>query len=257
MKKNTLADKSILICRPRKRCADLVSELKVHGAWPLVFPTAKIQILQPNKIIEHTLEQLPKFQWLAFGSSSGIESLLHFQKIYNQHIPIKVLHTGIVGKKTHQMWCQHFPAYSPRLTAHNMQNLLEKIASCEAAPHCKILNPTSVQSLSRISLAVPSRLELQRIPLYTTIPATEHSQQQIRDISNGKFHAIIFGSPTTFDYFLEIVGAAPLQKSVIATLGQTTTGHIQNKGFAVEVTPVEPTVAKTIEALQQYFAKQG
>ncbi len=67
-----LANKRILVTRPKGQAEELVSSLKTLGAEPLVLPT--IAILPPEdwSRVDEAIYALPRFDWVVFTSVNGV-----------------------------------------------------------------------------------------------------------------------------------------------------------------------------------------
>jgi len=164
------------------------------------------------------------------------------------------LYVGTVGKKTAAAWGKHFPKIPVRRQADSLQQLIIEIEREQAGESAAILNPTSRQSLQNIKVQIPAGISLTRLPIYETVPDRSHDAGEFGFIRSGEYDAIFFGSPSSFDYFLEIVGGTPHRKNVaLCVSGKTTARHIESAGFRVHVIPARPEAESVIGALENYF----
>ena len=69
-----LANKRILITRPRAQAADLCDKLAAHGAIPIVFPTIEIAPLQDTSLLDRAIRNLAQYQWIIFTSVNGVKA---------------------------------------------------------------------------------------------------------------------------------------------------------------------------------------
>lgn len=251
----SLANKKIVICRRPGQASEMVNLLKEHSAEPFVFSTFNIKPINLSSGDASLLQNLRIFDWLVLGSSNGVA---HFSRILDDlnisswHLAI--LNVGVVGKKTAAAWTHHFPEFTVHKTANNLQTLLDEIADKNPNKKVSVINPTSRQSIHNIPLNIPANVSILRIPLYETTLKDDHDSSELGFIQWGHYDAIFFGSPSSFDFFIELVGRDPLEKDVaICIIGETTANHIRNAGFRVAVVPPLPDVGSILKSLENYF----
>ncbi len=253
-----LENKKIVLCRRREQAREMVLALQRRKAWPVVFPTFTLEPVGLSSEEQHRLQSLREFGWLVTGSQNGVGFLAHYLSALDvkpdalRHVKI-----GCVGTKTAGRWETFFPGIPVDFTAGSLQDLLTGISEREKGQTAAVLNPTSRQSLENISPDIPANLTVQRVAIYQALPDETHEPAEVDFIRSGNYDAIYFGSPSAFDYFLQIAGREPLEKQpVICVPGSTTAGHLERHGLQAAVIPETPDMPAVLAALENYFDKK-
>ncbi|GAB4330322.1 MAG: uroporphyrinogen-III synthase [Calditrichia bacterium] len=252
----SLFNKRIVICRRREQARELVKALQQRKAWPVVFPTFEVNLLPPQMDVLDELGDLSRFAWLVFGSENGVRFFRHWLE-QMQWPAIRERRVAMVGKKTAAAWNKLFPNIPVSLQENYLQAVLDKLAAFAGAQKIPVLNPTSLQSLEKVQLQVPQEIDLWRLPVYSTNRCETNAPEEIDFVRSGQYDTVYFGSPTSFEFFLDIVGAEPLKGHVaIAVSGKTTAAFIAEKGFKVDILPASPNQEDLLAAMEQYFEEQ-
>jgi uroporphyrinogen-III synthase len=260
MLQKMLSRKKILFCRSQKSSGEFEKILRQAGAEVSFFPTFQIDFAYPEaeQNARLYLPKLADFDWLVFSSVNGVEAFIHFiEKIRLDLNTIAELNIGVVGEKSALKLLATFPRIHIVAKAGSLQELLQRIQRSAGGKTPKVLHLTSEQSLAKIQVNTLDCIDLKRISLYRTIQANAHSLEILQRLQTERFDLIIFGSPTSFDYFREFIETPEFWETVaIATFGKTTRNYIRQKGYTVNITPVEATPAALLEAIAAYFNHQ-
>ena len=90
------------------------------------------------------------------------------------------------------------------------------------------------------------------------MPEDRYSPEMIRTIRARECDVIVFSSPTTFDYFRQLVGDDnPLNRAALAVFGATTRRHIEQAGYSVSIQPEAPSPRALVEAVENYFLQRA
>lgn len=193
------------------------------------------------------------FDWLTFGSAQGVE---FFEGLFKDHpahqnkdaFPVSV---GVVGTKTEKKFSHLFPNWPVNLVFENSQDLLEGISGRQEKG--KILNITSLQSLEKIFPTLPEGLEMERLPIYSSVSRSPGGDEK-REILSRSYHLALFGSPSCFDSFVDSMGREAFSAiQTLSALGQTTKKYIEERGLPVEVIPSSPQEESFFEAVIDFW----
>ncbi|GAB4374640.1 MAG: hypothetical protein Kow0042_19390 [Calditrichia bacterium] len=255
----SLRNKKILICRRAEQAREMVLELQKRKAWPIVFPTFRVEPIDLTGENRRKLENLQDYDWLILGSENGARFFFYLIQILKTPLDmVNRVPLAVVGRKTAARYREIFPNTPVQRQADSLQQLIEDIAYESEGRPVRILNPTSIQSLENIQVEVAPHMILDRVPIYQTLPLDSHDPKEIEFVKSGKYDAVFFGSPSAFDYFVKLVGSESLQKgAAICASGSTTASHIEKNGFPVKIIPSKPQTAHTVRALEQYFQSVG
>ncbi len=253
----THQQKHILICRNAEDSADLQKALEAQGFTCHFLPVFTVVKTTNEAEIRQTFQNLLHFQWMILGSARAITFLFDlFSEFRITLSDYPALRIGIVGKKTGRAFSKYFPEKEIQLIENKLQNLLDQISRKTGVNEISVLNPTSVQSLEKISLSVPDNIHLVRLPIYQTIPNPALSSSEVAAVRSRRWDAVFFGSPTAFDYFVDLIDPGFLKNiPVVVVFGSTTAAHIREKGGVVHVVPQAPGADSVAEAVHLYFSK--
>ncbi len=249
-----LKNRKVVLCRRREQAGELVKALQARGIWPLVFPTFMVEPLSLEGAQAEKIRRLEEYDWLVLGSENGVRFFYQFLRAEGTLTSgSRFPEIAVVGRKTAARWDGLFPVFPVRLRSHYLQDLLNRLADLREGQPLKVLNITSQQGLENIPLKVPVGLELHRVAVYRTVPNQTLDPAEIEFVRSGNYDVVYFGSPSSFDYFRQIVGDDPLQRVAIAVSGNTTRGHLERLGFRVDIVPDTPAAEDLVAALERHF----
>jgi uroporphyrinogen III methyltransferase/synthase len=71
-----LFGRGVLVTRPRRQAAEMLSRLRELGAVAYLMPTVEVRDPPDWAPVDRALAELERYQWLVFTSSNGVEALL-------------------------------------------------------------------------------------------------------------------------------------------------------------------------------------
>ncbi|RMG29967.1 MAG: uroporphyrinogen-III synthase [Methanobacteriota archaeon] len=254
---NTLKGKKILICRPRQESIPLEQKLNTAGAEVCFFPTFRIEMVPVGdpQITWSLLRDISSFDWVILSSGNGVTALKYFlSQASVSESQLSRVSVGVVGKKTAARVEKNFPGIRPKAIEKDVQTLINNISQHFVKTTGRVLHPTSLQSIEKLSLNIPENVELIRLPLYRTVLNDEFTPEQVEQILATNFDLILFSSPTSFDYFRKFLKDEKiLYETNIMSFGKTTARYIESMGYPVAVIPSSPEPAIMTKAIQDFF----
>jgi len=255
----SLKCKKILICRRPSQSEELLEALKARKAEGIIFPTFDVEPMELDLEKKQTFRKLTDFDWIILSSVNGVDYF--FKNLQEMGVSKELINSfcfAVVGDKTARSIKDCIEKPNIKLRADNLNDLLKKIARERNQDLIRAIHFTSQESLKNISVHLPQNILLQRIPIYRTILFRHHTPEEIQFARSGQYDVIFFGSPSSFDYFIELVGTEPLTpKMGICVPGKTTKAFIEEKGFRVSIVPEQPKTGRIIEALEKYFNEKS
>ncbi|NOX38173.1 MAG: uroporphyrinogen-III synthase [Calditrichaeota bacterium] len=251
-----LENKQILISRRPEDATFLASILQERGARVTFFnPFVMVPVEGTlRQAIYQTFERWANYDWCILSSANGVRILHQLVNDWGKgsdwliQIPL-----AVVGERTAEAVRQQFPQWQPKVKGMALQAVLDELASKEQSPQT-VIQLTSDQGVQQVRVRIPEGIVLERQVIYTTRKNTAYSEVELRQLRQTAFDAILFSSPTSFHYFCEIVGEAPLRAgSAIVAFGPTTRRAIEEKGFTVSVVPRQPSPRHLVAALEAFF----
>jgi len=95
-----LAERRIVITRPRQNAGEFAEKLEAFGFKPILFPTIAISPLQDTSALDRALERLAYYDWLVLTSANAVNAVWgRLDALGIQDLPTS-LKIAVVGPKT-------------------------------------------------------------------------------------------------------------------------------------------------------------
>lgn len=237
---NALNGKNVLFCRPQNASAAFETAFRSAGANVGFFEPYRIEFADPAEPqTSEILGEIDTFDWLLLSSQNGVDALVTaLEKLQIDLAILSKIPVGTVGVKAAKRLIELVPDAEIYAKAANLQSLLSHISQIYPEETVRLLHVTSVQSLENIAPEIPGNVTLQRVPLYQTIANERFDSENLTEILTGKFDVFVFSSPTSFDYFRQIIAGDDLLRSTaIAVFGETTAAHLRENGIDPQIIP--------------------
>ncbi len=92
----------IMVTRPKDRGSSLTAKLQDYGAEVIEIPTIETQVIMENDSLPRAIENIDKYQWVAFTSAYGVkaffEKLLEMKKDIRSLAGLKFAAIGLATK---------------------------------------------------------------------------------------------------------------------------------------------------------------
>ena len=256
-----------MLTRTLEQGAAMAGALKDLGARVISFPTIKLIPPPDESIIQRALSEIDSYDWIVFTSVNAVHNFFNYytklipqDKQTSQLGPLPKI--AVVGPATGQA----LEAYgaSPSAMAKNFQaeGLVEMFAAFPQAKQqgSRILIPRALEARDVLEKQLPEfGYEVSIAPVYQTVQA-EASAEQIAGIKHAD--AIVFSSPSTVRYFVNILDGADdsrqqaadyLKSRKIFSIGPVTTAELHRQHLAP--TQIFEAKESTAESLVSLLAK--
>ena len=250
-----LANKRILITRPRVQAGEFANALIAAGAHPIFFPVIEIVSLNDFSDLDSALIKIDTYDWLILTSVHGVD--VFFKRLDTlgiKHVP-EGLHVAAIGSKTASCLSHHdvTPRFVP--TEYIAEAILPGLG--EDISGKRFLLPQS--DLARTDLANEIRSAggvVDEVVAYRTVP----SQPDVSGMDTLRLgiDIITFTSPSAVHNFVTIVrnnGLDPLNlpgTPFFACIGPVTKKAAEEMGFCDLVVANEHTTPGLIEAISKW-----
>ncbi len=247
-----LANKRILVTRPRVQAAALCDKLSAQGAIPIVFPTIEITPLDDTTVLDQAIRQLAQYQWIIFTSVNGVKAFWDRLDAVGAGIT-PTLRVAAIGPATASALQAHDVAVTLIPDEYVAEAIIESIGGVQGQ---RILLPRA--DIAREALAV----ELQKrgalvdeIAAYHTLPA-QPDPNGLLEFRSG-VDVITFTSSSTVQNFIALVGRNSIPPhAIIACIGPITAGTARELGLRVDVQAADYTMDGLVAALIAHFEMQ-
>jgi uroporphyrinogen-III synthase len=248
-----LANKRVLVTRPRAQAAAMIEKLAGLGAVPVIFPTIEISTAEDPSQLDQAITNLDSYRWVIFTSVNGVSAFWQrLNALGKDSQACNGIQIAAIGPATAQALREHGvqPAFIPEeyIAEAILPGLGEVLGQRILLPRADIARKALVDELARQG-AFP-----EEIAAYRTVPART-DPQALSELERGVDIATFTSSSTVRNYMaLLSERAIPLlQGAVIACIGPITAEEARNQGLTVDVVAEDYTLDGLIEALVKYF----
>lgn len=246
-----LADKRIVITRPRHQAGEFSSALRSAGAAVIHFPVIEISGLKDTSTLDRALAKLACYDWLVLTSVNAVEVVWERLSAMNvAEIPHE-LRVAAIGPKTAAslQWRGVNPDFVPdEYVAEAILPGLGELKDCWVLlPRAELARqalPEAIQAAGGIAHEVIA---------YQTLPAIP-DEQALSSLHQG-VDIVTFTSSSTVRNFVSLVEAAGLEPSnlpgdpLFACIGPVTAATAREYGLPVSVVAESYTSEGLLESL--------
>ena len=250
-----LADKRILVTRPKIQSGEFIQLLEAEGAVPICFPVIEISPLTDSRELDQALLSLADYNWLVLTSVNGVEAVWNRLDALNiQHLP-SALKTACIGPKTAAALAENGVEADFVPSEYVAEAILPGLGELKGL---KVLLTRA--DIARPDLPIAIRAgggTAEDICAYRTLPA-ETERDGLAQIAAG-LDILTFTSPSTVENFCQIMvdeGFDPLAlpgNPEVICIGPITARAARNKGFQVSAIPEDYTIEGLLHAIKAHF----
>jgi uroporphyrinogen-III synthase len=247
-----LADKRILVTRPRAQAAELSDKLAAQGATPIIFPTIEIAPLDDYTALDRAIHQLAQYQWIIFTSVNGVKAFWDRLDVIGAGIT-PTMRVAAIGPATASALQAHDVTVTLIPDEYVAEAIIESIGAVQGQ---RILLPRA--DIAREALAVELRNRgafVDEIAAYRTLPA-QPDPDGLRELRRG-VDVITFTSSSTVRNFVALVGRESIPpQALIACIGPITANTAHEFGLRVHIQATDYTMDGLVAALVAHFTKE-
>jgi len=256
-----LSGKRFLITRPQAQSADFVSLLEQQGASTVCVPTIEIVPPETWAPLDFVMRDLDEFNIIILTSVNGVEAFFERLLENNQYYGILTDMTIVaVGPKTAAAIEKNHihPDLVP--ADHRAEGVVAELLKLGVEGK-RILYPRAeiARSLIIDQLTAAGAEVVAPVAYRTVLP--ERNGDRIRDLlATGTLDAICFSSSSTFNNLHKMVGECLkglLGQTRLFSIGPQTSETIRKHGFEVDLEPERWTLDALVQAMVEYYEKQG
>ena len=253
MESGPLADRTVVVTRPRAQAPSLSRPLERHGARVVEFPTITIDPPEDPTALHEAVASLATFDWLVCTSVNGVEATVRALEALGRDPAAALSQVSIaaIGPAT---------ARAIRDAGGEVTVVPEEEYRAEALV-AALLDEAGDLSGVRVLLAraaearpvLPERLReaggvVREVPAYRTTVANPDADRMRRLLEEGRIDWLTFTASSTVRNFVRLVDAAP-DSARVACIGPITAETAREMGFSVDVTAEEYTIPGLVRAL--------
>lgn len=247
-----LANKRIVITRPRAHANELSAKLEALGAQVILFPVIEIILLEDYSKLDTAIRALSSYDWVIFTSANGVEAFWkRCEYIGVREVSSLISKVAAIGPATAAALRSRGiqPALMPhRYVAEDIASDMGELASQRIlllrAERARDALPNDLRARGAIVDDVPS---------YRTMPVTPEPDV-FAEFQRG-VDMIAFASSSAATSFADLMHRSNLQNPnwLIACLGPVTADTARQAGFKVTVTAATYTTDGLVSAIVDYY----
>lgn len=247
-----LANKRILITRPRHQASELASRLEALGAVALTIPSIEIVPPESYALLDASLAKLETYDWLVFTSANAVEAF--YLRRDSAIIPKRIAVIGPATERAVQGIGLSVDLIPPKYIAESLAEALtpkvsgKRILLIRAAEARDILPEALTVAGAAVTIAEAYR---NRIP-----PESIPALQQLFASPIIYPDAITFTSASTARNLVALLEAADLalpESVILASIGPITSQALRDLGYSPQLEAAEATISALIQSLATHF----
>lgn len=254
-----LAGKRILITRARGQSKRFAEQIESYGGIPVVIPLITIQLPIDKTAVITALKQIETFHWLIFTSQNGVKSF--FSIAQAQQIPFdsfQHVKIAVVGKSTENSLRQYgFKADVVPEGEFTAESLAEKLVNQVQKNERVLFARGDLARDVLIKTLQNHGIDIVDVVVYENTMNRDVQTDLIQEITKYHIDAVTFTSPSTVNYFAEMLGHIDwrnrLKDTCFAAIGPVTEQAMLRIGIKPDVIAQKNTTDGLVSALLEHF----
>ncbi|CCZ33407.1 uroporphyrinogen-III synthase /uroporphyrinogen-III C-methyltransferase [Firmicutes bacterium CAG:646] len=247
-----LAGCKIVVTRPKELISQMADRLRKQGAEVLELPAIALSPVEDDRKIRECLEQLEKYQWIAFTSPSGVKIFFEFLKKNGKDIrALGRAKIAAIGKGTKRELEARgmYPDLMPEVF--DGDSLGKKMAEC-CEENSYILIPRAAIGNAEIirELSVRKDLVVDDVATYETRYEVQSIVDESGAFERGEIDYAVFTSASTVRGFVHALPGLEYSKVKAVCIGKQTAAQAEEYGMHT-YTAKEASIDSLVELVIQ------
>lgn len=247
-----LAGCKIVVTRPKELISQMADRLRKQGAEVLELPAIALSPVEDDRKIRECLEQLEKYQWIAFTSPSGVKIFFEFLKKNGKDIrALGRAKLAAIGKGTKRELEARgmYPDLMPEVF--DGASLGKKMAEC-CEENSRILIPRAAIGNAEIirGLSVRKDLVVDDVATYETRYEVQSIIDESGAFERGEITYAVFTSASTVRGFVHALPGLEYSKVKAVCIGKQTAAQAEEYGMHT-YTAKEASIDSLVELVIQ------
>ncbi len=262
--KRPLFGKRMVVTRTREQASELVALLEENGADCLEFPTLHMEPVEDYEILDKSLNNLGRYQWIIFTSINAISWF--FMKLMEKSMDARDLagpKIAVVGKATADKLSTYGISADLIPEKFTGEGLAEALID-SGVQDSEILLPRALKAREILpDMLVRSGAKVTIAPVYRNVPPKERKEELRQLLENREIELVTFTSSSTVRNFITMIDAKTNQELqslmepvTIAAIGPITAKSVQKYGLVVDIQPEQYTITDMVRAIVNHY-RQG
>lgn len=229
-----LKGRRVVVTRPKERAGTLAARLRKLGADVFEYPCIRTEAVTPCPEMAAALERIAEYQWLAFTSPAGVETL--WSMLEQQGRDVRALggiQLAAIGAGTDRELRKHGlrADYVPEVydAAHLGAGLAQIASGRVLILRAKLGSPALTQELEKGGVSYDD------IPCYTTAYVSEHARKLQAMAVAGEVDLVTFTSASTVRGFVGSVEGVDVSNVLGICIGEQTAAEAHKYGIPTRI----------------------
>lgn len=262
-----LAEKIVVVTRPKQQADELKLELERLGARVILFPTIEIAAPESYADLDAAIKNLSDYDWLVLTSANAAEHFLQRLAANNaETFELDFLRVCAIGEATAerlrlaQIHIDVLPADSHAEAV--FAALSDYLGGIETFENLRFLLPRSNIGRDYLPLKLREAKAIVDAPIayQTVLPRNAETGKLKALLQGGAIDCLTFTSPSTFKNFVKLLSDFDLTKMLkeiaIACLGKTTAQTVREHNFETNVIATDANAKAFAQSIAAYFEQQ-
>lgn len=253
--KQPLADRRIVLTRPRESSVEWRMKLESLGAAVIELPLIKVSKDVNLDTLAEVLQEFGSYEWVVFTSVNGVKYF--FEEFIRVHVDIRALglvRIAAVGEATAAALRDLHLRVDLQPKKASGEELAMELIKRESIDSAKILVVTGNRNREALVEKLhEARAIVDMLPVYKTEEADLAGDPVAGDFRAKGADAILFASPSAVQSFFDQAAALKLgakaRKPLAGSIGSTTTAAMKQLGLPVDFEAAEPSLDSLVAAL--------
>jgi uroporphyrinogen III methyltransferase/synthase len=247
-----LFGRRVVVTRAREQASELRSRLEQLGAGVVELPSIAVERG------EFALPDLSAYEWLVFTSANGVDAFFDNGVAPNNldARALAALRVAAIGPGT-------AAALSRRGVRADLQPerfVAEALVAAfppPARPKARVLLARAEQARDALPDGLAGKgYGVDVLPVYRTV-ATDPDAELLARVRTDRVDAITFTSSSTVTNFCDAIGALPVPRPLIVSIGPVTSATLRERGLEVDVEAEPHTIDGLVAAVVSALAGRG
>ncbi|MDZ4819780.1 MAG: uroporphyrinogen-III C-methyltransferase [Planctomycetota bacterium] len=246
-----LFGRRILVTRAATQAAELTELLAEQGAACLFQPAIQIQPVSDTHLLDQTIEQLDKYDWLVFSSTNGVE---HF---FNRLIEIgrdlravsrhRIAAIGPGTAATLQNWHLHADVVPEQFEAQALADAVVAAISDSTSQRLLLIRANRGREVLAETLTAAGHA-VEQVVTYESIDVAEPDAEILKELRAGSIELITVTSSAIARSLVSMFGE-DLRKVRMASISPITSEVLRELGYTVAIEATEYTMPGLVDAI--------
>ncbi|MDO8673711.1 MAG: uroporphyrinogen-III C-methyltransferase [Dehalococcoidia bacterium] len=257
-----LFGKRVLVTRTRDQASALSSLLRSHGAYPVEFPTIKIEPPADFAQMDAAIERLGEYDWVVFTSANGVKSMISRLASLGQDVrAFGKAKLSAIGPATAKELTRYGLRVDLMPEEYVAQSIIDRIGDVVGK---RILLPRADIAREMLVVELNKRgAMVDEVAAYRTVQVDSMDAGIVQMLNDGVIDVITFTSSSTVQNFLSLLEAncelagenraqwlSDLFSAVtIACIGPITAKTAVELGLRVDIVAEDYTIPGLVEAI--------